>query len=147
MLVVAWCAAGSSVYTRKLQRLHFTIVVFYYAIAAFTLLAIFIFCGGFITGQPIQLFTYTKEQYAYTLASSILTTLQITCLCIANQNDNPAFLTILAQLVLFYSFVADVTLFDESFTGLQVAGVALILVMNIALVTDKLKGNQLQITN
>ena len=62
---------------------------------------------------------------------------------IAMQNDSPAFVTLLAYIGLFYSFLGDTFLFHEQVKVLTIVGIALILGMNVWMVYAKLKEDRL----
>ena len=58
---------------------------------------------------------------------------------VAMQNDSPAFVTLLAYIGIFYSFLGDTIIFHEQIQTLTVVGILLILGMNVWLVVAKLK--------
>jgi drug/metabolite transporter (DMT)-like permease len=66
------------------------------------------------------------------------------CICIylftyASQHSAPTTLALLRYIGVFYSFLFDLFIFEESFSFIQLFGVSLILVTNIASVAYKLK--------
>ena len=82
------------------------------------------------------------NQYFWTSLSSSLNFAGLSFHCIALQNDNPAFLTILGYATLIYAFFADTFIFEDKIQGvLQLTGVGMILIMNLLLVCSKLKEN------
>ena len=58
---------------------------------------------------------------------------------VAMQNDSPAFVTLMAYIGLFYSFLGDTIIFHEQIQALTVVGIVLILGMNVWMVVAKLK--------
>ena len=57
---------------------------------------------------------------------------------ICNQNTNPALVGLLSYSGVFYNFCADVFVLDKTFTSMQLLGVIVILLFNIAAVVFKL---------
>ena len=77
---------------------------------------ILVIADSMMKGKSLTLFSYSIEQYVWVLISATLNTFAMTFNCIAMQNDNPAFLTILGYMSLIYGYVADAYIFDEDLT-------------------------------
>ena len=98
-----------------MQAIPFSVVLFYYGVMAFGVAVVMVVTHSLITGQSVSIFSYSKKQYSITLGSCILNFLGLVCNCIAMQNDNPAFLSILGYSSLLYAFLADTFIFHVDF--------------------------------
>mmetsp|Transcript_12050 Transcript_12050/g.15385 ORF Transcript_12050/g.15385 Transcript_12050/m.15385 type:complete len:195 (-) Transcript_12050:395-979(-) len=59
VLVVSWCFAGVTILTRKMQKLHFTIVLFYQSCLAIPVTLFLIFGEAWANDHAVRLSSYT----------------------------------------------------------------------------------------
>ena len=58
----AWCYATVSILTRKMQKIHFAVMLFYYSVVAFTITTLVICVEFWISDkEAFGLFTYNSE--------------------------------------------------------------------------------------
>lgn len=133
----AWCYATVSILTRKMQKIHFAVMLFYYSVVAFTLTSLVICVDVWISDKAFGLFTYNSEQWLFTLLLSSVNFIGLNCQTIALQNERSGFITLLGYIGLFYAFLGDIFIFKETFAWLELAGISVVLIMNISLICSK----------
>ena len=71
------------------------------------------------------------------LLLGVLNFFSISFRTVALQNEKPALITMICYSGLVYSFFGDVFIFNETFTWVELAGVILIICLNIAVSVQK----------
>ena len=71
--------------------------------------------------------------------TGLFSALNLTCLCIAFQNDKSATVSLLAYIALVYAFLADIFIFKASFVKLELAGAFVITFFNLVTIIYKTK--------
>ena len=75
--------------------------------------------------------------FAAGLANSLILLFKI----IAYQNERSGFITLLAYVGLIYAFLGDTFLFGEKFGALEIIGVTIIFLLNLALIFYKMRAS------
>jgi len=96
-LTVAVCFALISVLTRKMQDIHFSVVLFYYALFASVSMFLILIGIGQWNHTEVRLFHYTWVQYRFLIGMSCFNTIGMFCSTIALQLDSSSFVTTINQ--------------------------------------------------
>ena len=113
---VAVCFGLVSVLTRKMNKVHFTIVLFYYSLSAtLVVLGLMVSINAY-NGVPTQLWHYTGEQYSILLGLSAFNTVAMFFNTRALQLESSGFITTINQMGIVYAFLGDIFLFHFQFS-------------------------------
>ena len=82
---------------------------------------------------------YSSGQYVFVILTGLFSALNLTCVVIAYQNDGSATVSLLSYIALVYAFVADVSIFGQSFLALEITGAAIITFFNLFTIWYKMK--------
>ena len=75
----------------------------------------------------------------YAIGCALVNVMALLFKIVAYQNERSGFVTILAYIGLIYGFFGDTFIFKERFGALELIGVIVILVLNLALVCSKMQ--------
>jgi len=104
--------ATVAVTTRKMQSIHYAVVLFYYSIYGFFVLGAIVVTQSFINNERIRLLTYTWHQFATMFGVGFINTFGIICQTIASQNEKSGVIQLFGYITLVYGFLADIYIFD-----------------------------------
>ena len=121
-----------------MQTIHFAVVLFYYGLVAVPVTLLMVWIQSLVKEEPIQLFNYTTEQYCYMLLVCSINFCGLNSNTIASQNERSGFVTLIGYVGLVYAFFGDLFIFDETLQWLQLLGVLIILICNVAVIWIKL---------
>jgi drug/metabolite transporter (DMT)-like permease len=91
------------------------------------------------TGSDWTLFSYPADTNWLILGVSFINIIGVAFQTIALQNERSGFITLIGYLGLVYAFLGDLFIFSVVPSALEYVGVGLILILNLALVSSKLK--------
>ena len=128
-----------AVLTRQMQSLKVGIMMNYIAIICLTIMVIALTAEKFITGEPLRIINYDAEQYFYGFLVAVLNIATLLFKIVAYQNEKSGLITLLAYSGIVYAFLGDIFIFDLDFSNLQLLGILIILVFNVALVSTRIK--------
>lgn len=118
MFVNSWCFAFVGVITRLVKQVHFSVMLFWYALVASTIL----FLGlavehvaehGF--GSCPRLLSYSSKMYSLIFVASIFNAVGMNFATIAWQAEKSAFIALVGYVSVLYSFVIDLAVFGHKF--------------------------------
>ena len=138
IFLTSWCYAVVSILTRKMQRMNFAVMLFYYAIMAMGMSLGIVLVESWIKGEPLRFWAYNGEQLGYSLLLSLVNFIGLNCQTIALQNERSGFITLLGYIGLVYAFLGDIFIFNEKLAWLELVGIAIVLVLNISLIVRKM---------
>ena len=133
ILATAWCYATIAISTRSLQRMYFATMQFYYSVLAPPATAVLIAVLAKIKNEPISMFNYNATQFGWLLLISGINFAQFCCQTIALQNERSGLVTMLGYIGLVYAFIGDIVIFNQTFGWLEITGILVIVILNIAL--------------
>ena len=139
ILLTAWGFSFVNVLTRLMQKTPFAILMFYYSIIGFSITLCILMVEAAIKEQPLRIFKYDFQQYGITIIASFINFATIASQTIAMQNDKPGFVTLLGYIGIVYAFMGDTFIFHETFNGMELLGVGIVLSMNLLLIYKKMK--------
>jgi len=127
--------AISNVATRRIRNLHFSVIQFYLAVLGFIVGGVWLlifsldhevfqFHGGVMTWIMLLILSFCYVGASYST----------TCM---NQSMNPATVGMFMQINIFYSYLADVLIFDSHLSPLQFLGGGIILSFTVAATLHK----------
>ena len=137
ILCVAWVYASVVIITRKMQAIHFVCVMFYFGLVAAPAVLVVILGQAWASDGPIKMSQYDASAFGFIALLATLAFLSNNALTIAMQSERSGFVTMLGYIGLVYAFFGDIFIFHESFAGLELVGVILILVINLSLVWSR----------
>lgn len=138
VIACSWCYAGVAVATRKMQKLHFAVVLFYYSVLATVCLFVYLASEALITKNSFRFFHYSSEQYAYTFGVCVINAIALTSNTIATQCEKSGFVTMLGYLGVVYGFCGDIFIFNQQFSAQELVGAFIILSVMMFLLLSQL---------
>lgn len=134
----SWCYAFVGILTRRMQKVNFAVMLFYYAIVAFLVTCMMIAGECLVNGSHVRLFSdYSATQFGWMFLVSVINYIGLNCNTIALQNERSGFITLLGYIGLVYAFLGDWLIFNEVLYLLEICGILVIVVMNIMLICTK----------
>ena len=121
-----------------MQKIPFAVLNVYYGIFAFFATVLMIVGEAIIMDKPLRIFSYDRNQYLITILASVINFGTISSQTIAMQNERPGFVALLGYIGLVYAFLSDTFIFHERFSPLELAGITIIIVLNLMLIGDKM---------
>lgn len=142
MLCVSWTYACSTVLTRKLQGVHFSVVLFFYALCATCITLFLITTESLYKNEPMRILNvYSSDQILFAIGVTLISLIGQVCATIANQNEKSGVITLIGYVGLIYNFMADKLIFHQQFAIVELASVLVLLALNVAVVINRLKGS------
>lgn len=135
---VASCYALVSVLTRKMQALHYSIVLFYYAIFSVLALMAILIIESYIKDEPLRILTLSWYQIGLMTLTSTFNTFGLVFNTIALQNEKSGFITSIGYISIVYSFMGDLIVFDQSFSFQELIGATIIIAVIVFLLAKEL---------
>lgn len=84
VFVTSWCYAGVTALSRKLQKIHFSVMLFYYSLIALPVTLAILLGESWINDHPVRFFTaYSLEQYGWMFLVALVNWLGLCCGTIA----------------------------------------------------------------
>ena len=123
----------SVVTTRKMQSVHYTVVLLSYAIFGAIVLVLILSIEALVT-QQLRLAHYSWEAWSMTLAACLFNNFALSFQTIAMQNERPGFVTLVSYVGLVYAFAGDLVFFGETYTFRDLICILVILSLNVAVV-------------
>lgn len=97
--------------TRKMQKLNFAVMLFYYACIAFPTMLIGVLIDSLIRGEAIRFWSYDGTQYMFICLISIINMIGLSSATIAMQNERSGFITLVGYIGFVYAFFGDLLIF------------------------------------
>ena len=138
-LTVSACFAVVNVWTRKMQAVHYSIVLFYYAVLAVPGMLLILWVETEIKDQALRVLTLSSEQIGIVLLASCFNAFGLVCHTIAMQNEKSGFISMLGYTAVCYSFLGDVFIFHLGFSAQELVGVAIVCLVIVYLVFTTFK--------
>ena len=132
--MASWAEASVTLLCRSLQRINFSVILFWLGAVAVPVNFIMILGESWFSDIEIRLWSYSASQYGWMLMITVLNFIGFCAQTIAAQNERSGFVTLLGYIGLVYSFLGDLLIFNEMPIALEVVGVALIFVNNLIVV-------------
>lgn len=83
VFVTSWCYAAVTAATRKMQKIHFASILFYYSCVAVPATTLLIFGESWINDHPVRFIDYSFKQYGWMTLVSFMNWLGLCCATIA----------------------------------------------------------------
>ena len=127
-----------SVASRKLKSLHYGVIQFVYALMSTICTGIVLL--GFCVAEGEMPYVYESWWiYLEVLISSALGMLGQSLMTYSNQHANPSTVALISYMGVSYTFLVDLTIFNSTFTYLQLIGVAITLSFSVAAAIYKIR--------
>ena len=117
-----------------MQALSFSIVLFYYGLLTFIVIAVVIGGESMIKRDKLRILNYTSEQYKACIVPVITNFFQLSAKTIAWQNEKSGVIGLFGYSSIAYCIYADMLVFNEQLQNLEIAGITVILLMNVTLI-------------
>mmetsp|Transcript_83 Transcript_83/g.114 ORF Transcript_83/g.114 Transcript_83/m.114 type:complete len:114 (-) Transcript_83:202-543(-) len=72
VFITSWCYAGVTIITRKMQKVNFSVMLFYYSCIAFPVTMVIILGESWINAHGLRFWDYSGSQYGWMLLVSLL---------------------------------------------------------------------------
>jgi len=135
----SWISAGTKIVSRLGKGVHWSLFMFYYGIIGSVVPLIGVLISSAITNEPIFSYTSYPKALGWLLFGSVCDMICIICGIIAYQSDTTGFVSLLNYTAILWGFLADFTLFKQSFTVGQLLCALCILVTCVIITAHKLK--------
>jgi drug/metabolite transporter (DMT)-like permease len=116
MCVVAANDGMVAVLARRMSSIHFSVMMYWFALLGLIFTSTSLVVKAVIAGALPSIFSYSAEQYMSLTMTGICSSTNLTCLTIAFQSDKSTTVSLLAYIELVYAFMADVLIFNSTFT-------------------------------
>lgn len=80
----------------------------------------------------IRLFHYTGSIYLFMVGASLFDTMAVNSVVIAFQSDSSGFVSLISYINIIYAFAADLIIFNESFSTIELVAALVILVVTVS---------------
>ena len=137
MCIVAANDGMVAVLARKMSSVHFSVMMFWFAALGLVFTLASEITKMITQFQCPSLFLYSPSQYASMVMTGLCSSLNLTCLTIAFQSDKSTTVSLLAYIELVYAFLADILLFNSSFTTTEIFGAAIITFFNVITIVER----------
>ena len=124
--------------TRKMQKVHHTVVLLSYGIFSAVILASALVLESAFT-KHMRFLNYSAEAWGMMALASVLNSFALSFQTIAMQNERPGFVTLVSYVGLVYAFIGDVLLFETKFSWVEVGCALVILALNLSVVVYNLR--------
>jgi len=138
ILINAICNGAVSVATRLMQKMNWSVILFYYSVVALVTVTIVYLATA---GEFSRIYSYNAEQYKYIVITSCLNVVSLSCRTISNQNEKSGIISMIGYIGIVYACLFDFFVFDESMNWLEWLGVAGILTTTITLTAHLIAKN------
>ena len=137
IFLTSWCYGVVGMLTRRMQKINFAVMLFYYSLVACPCTAIMILGETWVNDHAIRMFSYNGTQFLWMIGVSAVNFIGLNASTIAMQNERSGFVTLIGYIGLVYAFLGDMIIFKEQLAWLELLGISIVLCMNIALVCQK----------
>jgi drug/metabolite transporter (DMT)-like permease len=134
---MSWIYSMASICQRKMQDIYFAVITFWH------------FAGGSIAGILYYIVVerqwpqvHSIETYGMLLFISVLDFGTVNAQTISFQNDKSSFVACLGYMSVFYGFLIDQAIFDETIKPKELFGALLVFATTIALAVFKFKNDK-----
>jgi len=134
---LAWVAATTNVLNRKMKTVHFSVISFLHACYGLSVSLIIITIEALVNGNGYRI--YTGRQYGLMFLTAFIDTFALLSVTIAFQADSTGFVSIIGYMIVVYGFLADLFLFKQSITGIDLIGALLIFTTTVGIAIYKLR--------
>jgi drug/metabolite transporter (DMT)-like permease len=123
-----------------MQAVHFSIVLFYYAIFSVITLWIILLGESFYNDEPLRVLTMSLTQVGVLTFTSCFNTSGLLFHTIALQNEKSSFIMLISYTSIIYAFLGDIFIFHSNFSVQELLGVSLIAVVILTIVGQTIMG-------
>ena len=134
------CAANDgmvAVLARQMKDLHFSVMMYWFSTVGLVLTSATITAMSLYSRSIPSILLYDYSQYKSLVLCGVCSSINLTCLTIAYQNDKSTTVSLLAYIELVYAFAADIFLFDSRFSTKELIGAAIITFFNILTIIER----------
>jgi drug/metabolite transporter (DMT)-like permease len=131
IVITAGTDGLSAVFARSMKDIHFSKMLYWFSLVGFIGTLGIVMCESLYNAEVPTILTYDSNQMMSLLLSGLFAGFNTTCLTIAFQNERSTTVSLLAYIELVYSFLADVFLFNATFSTMELTGAAVITFFNL----------------
>lgn len=143
VLAVAWTYASANILNRALKDVSTSLIMFWHGalgiLIAIVAISIEYFAVDMGTGNGLHIFNMSLKCFGYMFAATLADTLTVNAMTIAFQSDSSGFVSLLTYFNVIYAFVADILIFKESFTWVELLAASTILFVTVLSAVVKLR--------
>lgn len=119
-----------AVATRMMQKLHWSVILFYYALVALFSISL-IYCVT--TSDLGRIFAYSGEQFGWIAITASFNMIALIAKTISSQNEKSGLITMFSYIGIAYACIVDFAIFKDYLNWLEWLGTAIILLTTLAL--------------
>jgi len=131
IVITAGTDGLSAVFARSMKDIHFSKMLYWFSLIGFIGTLGIVMCESLYNAEVPTILIYDSNQMMSLLLSGLFAGFNTTCLTIAFQNERSTTVSLLAYIELVYSFLADVFLFNGTFSTMERTGAAVITFFNL----------------
>ena len=128
-----------AVATRLMQKLHWSVILFYYSLVAIFSVSLLYLAT---TSDSGRIFAYNGEQLGWIAITATLNMTALICKTISNQNEKSGVITMFSFIGIAYACIVDFAIFDDYLNWLEWLGTAIILLSTLTLTLRLLLKNK-----
>ena len=126
----ALCQGAVAVATRLMQKVHWSVILFYYSIVALVSISLIYLATAADKGR---IFAYDSQQFLWIGITASFNMLALIAKTISSQNEKSGLITMFSYVGIAYACIADFAIFKDYLNWLEWTGTSLILVTTITI--------------
>ena len=148
IFITAWIYAANCILNRALKGVHHAILMFWHGTIGLCIAATAVLIEAGVEDKAegeggVRIFHYDSSIYLLMLAAALFDSLTVNAVTIAFQSDSSGFVSLISYVNILYAFAADLLIFNESFSVLELVAAVIILVVTVCVSIYKIKvGNE-----
>ena len=139
IFITSWIYASNCILNRALKNVHHAILMFWHAIIGLTIASVAVLIEAAVVGDGIRIFHYDSSIYLLLLGAALFDTITVNSVTIAFQSDSSGFVSLISYISIVYAFIADMLIFNESFSTIELVAALTILTVTVATAAYKIR--------
>ena len=115
-VLMAWVVSTANLLNRMMSDIPWFLIMFWHAFLGFILTTGIVVVEALIVGK-FRMFSYSGRQVAILLLCGFLDISAVSTQVIACQSADLGFISIIGNTIVFYSFLADLLIFQQTLTA------------------------------
>lgn len=134
ILTNAACQGLVAAMTRIMQKIHWSVILFYYSLVALaTITLTYIITTMSVDESLMRIFNYDGEQFLWIIITATFNLIALVGKTISNQNEKSGLITMFSYVGIVYACLGDIFIFHQKLNWLEWFGVGIIALTVISL--------------
>lgn len=138
IFITSWIYASNCILNRALKNVHHAILMFWHAVIGLTIASVAVLIEAAVVGDGIRIFHYDSSIYLLLAGAALFDTITVNSVTIAFQSDSSGFVSLISYISIVYAFIADLVIFNESFSTIELLAALTILIVTVATAAFKI---------